>query len=102
MRSSDCFDPEGCSANLEVVASPTAELHAAFRAAIGREEDDPEDRLVAVGTQLGWMRAAGYEQVDCIWKWRGFALLVGVAPATSRGAGSVQTSNDSTSRIWPT
>ena len=91
--------PGGMFANLEVVASPTAELHAAFRAAIGREEDDPEDRLVAVGTQLGWMRAAGYEQVDCIWKWRGFALLVGLAPVASRGAGSVQTSNDSTSRI---
>jgi tRNA (cmo5U34)-methyltransferase len=72
--------PGGMFANLEVVASPTAELHAAFRAAVGREEDDPEDRLVDVETQLAWMRAADFEQVDCIWKWRGFALLVGVAP----------------------
>jgi tRNA (cmo5U34)-methyltransferase len=74
--------PGGMFANLEVVASPTAELHAAFRAAIGREEDDPEDRLVDVETQLAWMRAAGLEQVDCIWKWRGFALLAGIAPRT--------------------
>jgi tRNA (cmo5U34)-methyltransferase len=73
--------PGGTFANLEVVASPTPELHATFRAAIGRAEDDPDDRLVAVETQLGWMRQAGFEQVDCIWKWRGFALLVGAAPA---------------------
>ena len=72
--------PGGMYANLEIVASPTPELHAAFRAAIGRGGDDPEDRLVSVETQLAWMRAAGLEQVDCIWKWRGFALLVGDAP----------------------
>jgi tRNA (cmo5U34)-methyltransferase len=70
----------GSFANLEVVASATPELHDAFRAAIGREEDDPEDRLTDVESQLGWMRAVGFEQVDCIWKWRGFALLVGSTP----------------------
>jgi tRNA (cmo5U34)-methyltransferase len=67
--------PGGVYANLEVVASPTPELHAEFRRAIGREADDPEDRLVDVETQLGWMRAAGLAHVDCMWKWRGFALL---------------------------
>ncbi len=72
--------PSGVFANLEVVASPTPELHAAFRAAIGREADDPEDRLASVEAQLGWMRDAGLEQVDCLWKWRGFALLVGASP----------------------
>jgi tRNA (cmo5U34)-methyltransferase len=69
----------GMFANLEVVASPTPELHAAFRSAIGRAEDDPEDLLVDVDTQLQWMRRSGLEQVDCMWKWRGFALLVGRA-----------------------
>jgi SAM-dependent methyltransferase len=76
--------PRGVFANLEVVASATPELHATFRAAVGREQDDPEDQLVDVETQLGWMRDAGLEQVDCLWRWRGFALLAGEAPARTR------------------
>ena len=71
------LNPGGVFANLEVVASATPELHATFRAAIGREADDPADKLVAVEPQLEWMRAAGLQQVDCLWRWRGFALLVG-------------------------
>jgi SAM-dependent methyltransferase len=71
--------PGGVYANLEVVASATPELHAEFRRAIERAADDPEDKLVDVETQLGWMRAAGLEHVDCMWKWRGFALLAGRA-----------------------
>ena len=69
--------PGGLFANLEVVASATPELHAAFLAAIGRTADDPEDRLADVDVQLHWMRQAGLTQVDCLWRWRGFALLVG-------------------------
>ena len=71
--------PAGVFANLEVVESATPELQAAFYAAIGREHGDPEDRLVNVETQLDWMREAGLQQVDCAWRWRGFALLVGNA-----------------------
>jgi SAM-dependent methyltransferase len=77
--------PGGVFANLEVVASATPELHHAFRVAIGREADDPEDRLAPVDAQLGWMRAAGLVQVDCLWRWRGFALLVGEAPSAMSG-----------------
>ena len=73
------LEPGGLFANLEVVLSATPELHATFRAAIGRTRDDPEDRLVPVEPQLHWMRDAGLEQVDCLWRWRGFALLVGQA-----------------------
>jgi SAM-dependent methyltransferase len=72
--------PGGTFANLEVVASPSPELQAAFEAAIGRPGGDPEDRLAPVDAQLAWMRDAGFAQVDCMWKWRGFALLVGQAP----------------------
>jgi hypothetical protein len=64
-------------ANLEVVASATRELHAEFLELIGRPADDPEDRLVEVDRQLAWMREAGLTQVDCLWRWRGFALLAG-------------------------
>ncbi len=74
--------PGGTFANLEVVASPTPELQAAFEAAISRPGGDPEDRLASVEHQLTWMRAAGLQQVDCMWKWRGFALMVGQAPVS--------------------
>jgi len=67
----------GLFANLEVVASATPELHRQFLDLIGRPDDDPEDRLAPVGAQLAWMRDAGLSQVDCLWRWRGFALLVG-------------------------
>jgi cyclopropane fatty-acyl-phospholipid synthase-like methyltransferase len=71
--------PGGLFANLEVVASATPELHAEFLDLIGRPADDPEDRLTDVGSQLQWMDQAGLVQVDCLWRWRGFALLAGRA-----------------------
>ncbi len=73
--------PGGLFANLEVVASATPELHRTFLDAIGKVADDPEDQLCDVESQLDWLRAAGLGQVDCLWRWRGFALLVGAAPA---------------------
>lgn len=69
--------PGGVFANLEVVASATPARHAEFLAAIGRTVDDPEDRLAPVAEQLAWMSEAGLVNVDCLWRWRGFALLVG-------------------------
>lgn len=71
--------PGGVFANLEIVASSTPVLHAEFLTAIGRTADDPEDRIVDVETQLMWMRNAGLEHVDCMWRWRGMALLMGRA-----------------------
>lgn len=79
----DQLRPGGLFANLEVVASPTPELHAEFLAAIGRSADDPEDRLVEVETQLSWMRDIGFGHVECRWRWRGFALLAGRGQTTS-------------------
>jgi tRNA (cmo5U34)-methyltransferase len=72
--------PGGVFANLEVVQCATPELHEEFNRRIGRPGGDPEDVLAEVEPQLGWMRAAGLVQVDCPWRWRGFALLVGQAP----------------------
>lgn len=78
----DLLEPGGVFANLEHVASPSERLHLAFFAAIGEpiEEEDPSDRLTDVGSQLGWLREAGFVDVDCYWKWLEMALLIGVKP----------------------
>jgi len=75
------LNSEGVFANLDVVQSSTPRRHAEFLTAIGRTADDPEDRLATIEDQLAWMRTAQLTEVDCLWRWRGFALLVGEAPA---------------------
>ena len=72
--------PGGVFANLEVVQCATPELHEEFNRRIERPGGDPQDVLAEVEPQLGWMREAGLVQVDCAWRWRGFALLTGQAP----------------------
>ncbi|MEZ5382772.1 MAG: class I SAM-dependent methyltransferase [Microthrixaceae bacterium] len=74
------LNPGGLFANLDVVASATPALHADFLAALRRDADDPEDRLAPIEDQLKWMRATGLANVDCLWRWRGLALMVGVRP----------------------
>jgi SAM-dependent methyltransferase len=78
----DLLRPGGVFANFEHVASATRRLHLAFFAAINEplEHEDPSDRLLDVETQLGWLREHGFDDVDCYWKWREMALLVGVKP----------------------
>lgn len=74
--------PGGVFCNLEHVSSPNFKLHERFLHAIGTplEEDDPSNQLTSVETQLCWLRAIGFEDVDCYWKWLELALFVGAKP----------------------
>lgn len=81
--------PGGVFANLEVVQCATAALQDEFYRRIERPGGDPEDVLAGVDEQLGWMRDAGLDDVDCYWRWRGFALLVGCSAVRSGSSASV-------------
>ncbi len=71
--------PGGVFANLDLVTAATLELHERFRREIGRPEDDPVDRLAPLCDQLDWMRAAGFADADCHFKWLQLTLVVGTA-----------------------
>jgi len=68
-------------ANLDLVASASEAAHLRFRELIGRVEDDPSDRLAELGLQLGWLRDAGFIEVDAPFKWLELALIVARRPS---------------------
>jgi tRNA (cmo5U34)-methyltransferase len=68
------------------VASPTTALHEQFlaRIEVDPNREDPSNKLLDVRTQLDWLRVIGFADVDCHWKWRELALLVGMKPVADR------------------
>ena len=75
--------PGGTFCNLEHVASATPSLHTQFLEKLGIAvgQEDPSNKLLDVETQLSWLREIGFVDVDCHWKWRELALLVGIKPS---------------------
>jgi SAM-dependent methyltransferase len=75
------LNPGGVFCNLEHVAPASAYGHERFLQAMGvaPEDEDPSNKLLDVQTQLTWFRDIGFVDVDCYWKWRELALLVGRA-----------------------
>jgi ubiquinone/menaquinone biosynthesis C-methylase UbiE len=78
----EVLTPGGVFCNLEHVSSATQRLHEQLLAKlhVAPADEDPSNKLLDVETQLTWLREIGFDDVDCYWKWREFALLGGIRP----------------------
>ena len=76
----EVLKPGGVFANLDLFRSPTEADHRKFREEIGRTQDDPGDQLCFLAEELRWLADAGFDPVDCPFKWRELGLLVGRKP----------------------
>src|SRR6185312_2183620 len=72
------LNPGGVFCNLEHVASSTDALHGKFLESIQWPNEDPSNKLLDLHQQLVWLREIGFQDVDCLWKWRELALMVGM------------------------
>jgi tRNA (cmo5U34)-methyltransferase len=72
--------PGGVFCNLDHVSSPTRRLQEQFHQAMHIETPDPSNKLLDLATQLRWLSEIGFQDVDCLWKWRELALLAGTKP----------------------
>lgn len=71
------LNPRGAFCNLEHVASSTPTLHDKFLECIHWPDEDPSNKLLDLHKQLTWLNEIGFADVDCLWKWRELALMVG-------------------------
>lgn len=71
--------PGGVFADLDLVRSASEALHDRFIEQVpwDRDPDLAWDRHPSLAQRLGWLAEAGFTDVDCLWKWRELALVVG-------------------------
>jgi len=89
------LQPGGLFLNADHIAGPTPELEEIYQLrwladvrALGATEQQiadslfrqQEDRRTPVATQLGWLRDAGFTNVDCWYKHSSFAVMSGTRP----------------------
>ncbi|MEM7275839.1 MAG: class I SAM-dependent methyltransferase [Actinomycetota bacterium] len=76
--------PGGVFADLDLVRSGSEVLHDRFIELVwwDREANSSWDRHPSLEQRHAWLVDTGFRNVDCTWKWRELALVVGEAPMT--------------------